>query len=63
MKTIDIIEQSQTRHALQEEREIKHLQVPNHAPFAPERADKNGKPISDQKFQEREIERKSKHEN
>ena len=58
MKTIDIIERSQTRHAL--ERDVKNLQVPNHGAFAPERTDKNGKPVSDQKFQQKEIERKSK---
>src|SRR5438132_2639479 len=35
MKTIDIIERSQTRHALQEERDVKNLQVPKHGAFAP----------------------------
>jgi hypothetical protein len=31
---IDIIERSQTRHALQEERELKHLDALSHSPVA-----------------------------
>jgi len=63
MKTIDIIERSQTRHALQEERDVKNLQVPNHGAFAPERTHKNGKPISDQKFQQKKSKGNQNHEN
>ena len=62
MKTIDIIERSQTRHALEEEREIENLQILNHAALASEDSEESGKLISDQKFQKK-SKGKSKHEN